>query len=51
MPPLGTTFSDDQIAGVLTFVRRSWGNQASAVDPGRGRRHSQADRGADAAVD
>ena len=33
MPPLGTTLSDDQIAGVLTFVRRSWGNQASAVEP------------------
>ena len=33
MPPLGTTLSDDQIAGVLTYVRRSWGNQASAVDP------------------
>ena len=33
MPPLGTTLSDEQIADVLTFVRRSWGNQASAVDP------------------
>jgi mono/diheme cytochrome c family protein len=33
MPPLGTTLSDDQIAGVLTYVRRSWGNQGSAVDP------------------
>ena len=33
MPPLGTTLSDDQIAGVLTFVRRSWGNQGSAVEP------------------
>jgi mono/diheme cytochrome c family protein len=33
MPPLGTTLSDDQIADVLTYVRRSWGNQASAVDP------------------
>ena len=33
MPPLGTALSDDQIAGVLTFVRRSWGNQGSAVDP------------------
>ena len=32
MPPLGTALSDDQIAGVLTFVRRSWGNQGSAVD-------------------
>ena len=33
MPPLGTTLTDDQIAAVLTFVRRSFGNQASAVDP------------------
>jgi mono/diheme cytochrome c family protein len=33
MPPLGTTLSDDQIAAVLTYTRRSWGNQASAVDP------------------
>ena len=33
MPPLGSTLSDDQIAGVLTYVRRSWGNSASAVDP------------------
>jgi mono/diheme cytochrome c family protein len=32
MPPLGTTLSDDQIAAVLTYVRRSWGNQGSAVD-------------------
>jgi mono/diheme cytochrome c family protein len=33
MPPLGTTLTDDQIAAVLTFVRRSWGNQAAAVEP------------------
>jgi mono/diheme cytochrome c family protein len=32
MPPLGTTLTDDQIASVLTYVRRAWGNQASAVD-------------------
>jgi mono/diheme cytochrome c family protein len=32
MPPLGQTFSDDQIANVLTYVRRQWGNTASAVD-------------------
>ncbi len=32
MPPLGS-LSDEQLAGVLTFVRRSWGNQASAVEP------------------
>jgi len=32
MPPLGTTLTDDQIAEVLTYVRRSWGNQGSAVE-------------------
>lgn len=33
MPPLGTSLTDDQIAGALTYVRRQWGNSASAVDP------------------
>jgi mono/diheme cytochrome c family protein/glucose/arabinose dehydrogenase len=33
MPPLGSVLADEQIAGVLTFVRRSWGNAAPAVDP------------------
>lgn len=33
MPPLGTTLTDDQIAGVLTYVRRQWGNAASPVSP------------------
>jgi mono/diheme cytochrome c family protein/glucose/arabinose dehydrogenase len=32
MPPLGATLTDEQIAGVLTYVRRQWGNRASAVD-------------------
>jgi len=32
MPPLGQTFSDDQIANVLTYVRRQWGNAAAPVD-------------------
>lgn len=31
MPPQGAALPDDQIAAVLTYVRRSWGNQASAV--------------------
>ena len=31
MPPLAS-LSDDQIAAVLTYVRREWGNAASAVD-------------------
>jgi mono/diheme cytochrome c family protein len=32
MPPLGTSLTNDQIAAVLTYVRRSWGNTASAID-------------------
>ena len=32
MPPLGQTFTDDQIANVLTYVRRQWGNTATPVD-------------------
>ena len=31
MPTWGGAFSDEQIASVLTFVRRSWGNKAPAV--------------------
>jgi mono/diheme cytochrome c family protein len=33
MPPIGATLSNDQIANVLTYVRRSWGNSASAIEP------------------
>jgi mono/diheme cytochrome c family protein/glucose/arabinose dehydrogenase len=33
MPPLGGGLTDEQIAGALTYVRRQWGNSASAVDP------------------
>jgi len=32
MPPLGQTFTDDQIANVLTYVRRQWGNTATPID-------------------
>lgn len=32
MPPLGSVLSDDQIAAVLTYIRRSWGNAGSPVD-------------------
>lgn len=31
MPPIGAAFSDEQIAGVLTYIRNSWGLQAGAV--------------------
>jgi mono/diheme cytochrome c family protein len=33
MPPIGSTLSDDQIAGVLTYVRREWGQAGDAIDP------------------
>ena len=32
MPPIGAALSNEQVAAVLTYVRRSWGNSASAVD-------------------
>jgi mono/diheme cytochrome c family protein len=33
MPPLAATMTDEQAASVLTYIRRSWGNTAPAVDP------------------
>ena len=33
MPPLGGALSDEQIASVLTYIRREWGNTGSPVDP------------------
>ena len=33
MPPLGGVLDDEQIAAVLTYIRREWGNTASAVPP------------------
>lgn len=33
MPPVGGTLNDEQIASVLTYVRREWGQSGTAVDP------------------
>ena len=33
MPPIGSTLSDDQIASVLTYVRREWGQVGDPVEP------------------
>ena len=33
MAPLGTTLKDDQIANVISYVRATWGNTASEVEP------------------
>ena len=32
MPPIGMTLNDDQIAGVLTYIRREWGQPGTPVD-------------------
>jgi mono/diheme cytochrome c family protein len=33
MPPIGSTLDDDQIASVLTYIRREWGQTADPVEP------------------
>lgn len=33
MPPLGASMSDEEVAAVLTYVRRSWGNTGSPISP------------------
>jgi len=33
MPPWKAALTDQQLAAVLTFVRRSWGHEASPVRP------------------
>jgi mono/diheme cytochrome c family protein len=33
MPPVGQVFTDEQIASVLTYVRREWGQEGEPVDP------------------
>jgi putative membrane-bound dehydrogenase-like protein len=33
MPPIGSTLTDDDLASVLTYVRREWGQTGTAVDP------------------
>ncbi|HZW76450.1 MAG TPA: cytochrome c, partial [Caldimonas sp.] len=32
MPPIGSALNDDQIAAVLTYIRREWSNDGSPVD-------------------
>jgi mono/diheme cytochrome c family protein len=33
MPALAIALDDDQVAAVLTYVRRQWGQSAAPVDP------------------
>jgi len=34
MPPVGSALSDDQIPGVLTYIRGEWGQGGTPVDAG-----------------
>ncbi len=33
MPPVGSAISDEQLASVLTYIRREWGQAGTPVDP------------------
>jgi len=33
MPPIGAAITDEQIASVLTYIRREWGQDGTPVDP------------------
>jgi mono/diheme cytochrome c family protein len=33
MPPLGSALTDEQIASVLTYIRREWAHTAAPVEP------------------
>ena len=45
MPPVGQVFSDEQLAAVLTYVRRDWGQAGSPVGPETVGRVRQATQG------
>lgn len=34
MPPIGASLTDEQLASVLTYIRREWGQSGSPVDVG-----------------
>jgi mono/diheme cytochrome c family protein len=33
MPPIGSSITDEQIASVLTYIRREWGQEGTPVEP------------------
>jgi mono/diheme cytochrome c family protein/glucose/arabinose dehydrogenase len=51
MPPLRSLLNDEQIAGVMTFVRRNWGHEASPVTPATVAKVRQAIQGRDDLID
>jgi glucose/arabinose dehydrogenase/mono/diheme cytochrome c family protein len=45
MTPLGQMLKDDEIAGVLTYVRQSWGNNLPPVTPAQVKKVREATKG------
>lgn len=35
MPPFGAALADEEMAAVLTYIRRAWDHQASPIAPGQ----------------
>lgn len=50
MPPQGGALSDEQIAGVLTYVRSNFGNKAGPVSPAEVKAIREAEKGHAAAM-
>jgi len=38
MPPPAAALNDEYVAAILTYVRRSWGNESPPIDPETGKR-------------
>ncbi len=51
MPPVGQIFTDEQIAAVLTYVRREWGHRGDAGRCGDGGFDARGHQGSDASMD
>ena len=51
MPPVGLTLTDDQIAGVLTYIRREWGQDGTAGRRRDGQAGARNDGGSHAPVE
>ena len=45
MTPLGQMLKDDEIAGVITYVRQSWGNNLPPVTPAQVKKVREANKG------
>ena len=47
MTAFGPMLNDEEVAGVLTYVRNAWGNEASPVKPETSEKNPRRDSGTD----